>query len=777
MPYIKLAMPERARGSYLRGEYKDDIVLNRKFHYKEIDLTFSRRACKVKDAVSEELVKLGLVSSAQNEDYLREVSSRFTGQGVCNDMYLEEISQEIHRIRKAHFGAEVLESYRKIKMQEGVQFDPRGMIDQRKKKDKLLSARKTIFFALCQPEFFFLLKEDLKKAKACGAQAFLLVSEEKGELLPACESLAALLDEECQCLTVDQKGLMGEASLCLDADDACLLVYGEDGLLNCRDLAVDSFVYANPCGYQGLAVTNMMGNAASVAVFVPRGFDVTRWVRITERSRLTYWHLAKLWEDHGDGIYTLSPEELYRRYPGYFVNIYQNGIRCDHRLIPMESPRDFADFDRLRDVAIEKHLNSTGNVRYYATYFDEDLREKDICRDGTPQSGILVHAVRIKKAKDARVLPCGKDRPLRRMFEELGEKGTGVCSNFLFFLTASLANLYNSLREDRPSEQAEIAAGHIDYMLYFDGKKRVETFPLFRKTCIAKKKNGEFLFFNFRLGGGKLSMNEATLEWTAADVDPVRAASPVCVYTPYLSVSDGDADRSTYRRIVGEDRVNLVILQDRITCIRTGDVVLPGIGVVVSLERDLGEKLLAQWALPALDDGYYDVKGLDFTLCLDAPAEIEPAVWEEVEWSYGGGLSLILDGVALSDSADTDQWFRQEGWMSPLSRQTQESSLHTMVKHPRTAIGTTADGELVILVFSGRTRRSTGADYCEMIQIARTLFPDIRSLMNVDGGGSAMLGMVRDGCFMELSCPSSSTGSIVGMVRPINTVFYLPAGE
>ena len=99
------------------------------------------------------------------------------------------------------------------------------------------------------------------------------------------------------------------------------------------------------------------------------------------------------------------------------------------------------------------------------------------------------------------------------------------------------------------------------------------------------------------------------------------------------------------------------------------------------------------------------------------------------------------------------------------------------MKHPRTAIGCTESGALVVLVYSGRTWRSTGADYREMISIARALFPDIRYLMNCDGGGSAMLGMVRNGSFLELSCPSTSAGSCVGQVRPINTVFYIPAGE
>ena len=148
-----------------------------------------------------------------------------------------------------------------------------------------------------------------------------------------------------------------------------------------------------------------------------------------------------------------------------------------------------------------------------------------------------------------------------------------------------------------------------------------------------------------------------------------------------------------------------------------------------------------------------------------------------MRWAYGGGLTLMRQGVGLCDGEHMQDWFDTEGWTSPLSRQTQESNLHSLVKHPRTAIGCTADGALVVLVYSGRTWRSTGADYREMTAIARQLFPDIQTLMNCDGGGSAMLGMVRSGSFLELSCPSTSAGSCAGQVRPINTVFYIPAGE
>ena len=175
-----------------------------------------------------------------------------------------------------------------------------------------------------------------------------------------------------------------------------------------------------------------------------------------------------------------------------------------------------------------------------------------------------------------------------------------------------------------------------------------------------------------------------------------------------------------------------------------------------------------------LANGYYDVSGLELTVHLNPPEGISAEEWARMQWAYGGGLTLIRNGIGICDGDQMERLLEMEGWMTPLSRQTQESSLHTLVKHPRTAIGCAENGDLLVLVFSGRTWRSTGADYNEMIRIARSLYPDVHYLMNGDGGGSAMLGLVHNGEFMELSCPSTSTYSCAGQVRPINTVFYIP---
>ncbi len=753
MKSLKLGLPTRSGGSYYRKEYIGD-VLDRKYRHNGVEISFSRRASKIKDPLAEELLAMGLITPDQRDAYFKEVIKKFTGE-FYYESSLEEVYEELHQCRKALLGTAPLEEWKKRKMQGNCTFDPQRGIDQRAVAEELLGRCKAVIFVLLQPEYFSLLQADLQKA----AGACYLLTGEPGDLLPAPGTIPGVRE-----LPAHAKGIAYDEELQqkIDRGEACLFVYGEAGLLECRSLAVESFVYADPRGYQSQTAAGQLSLERSCAVYVPKGLDITQWVRILQPTRCSYWQLYCLWRDHGMGIYERSILELYQQYPAYFYNIYENEP-AEPLPLQVSGFQSLEKYDAEKEEALRRYLSGFENVRYYSSYFAP--------KEGAEGPGILVNGVRVKRSRNARVISC--ETTLRAKFRELNLPETGLASNFLFFMTAGLVNLYNALREDRPREQTPLG-GHLDYMLFHRDGKRIETFPLFRKTCIAMKENGEFIFFNFRLGGGKATVNGVELSWTKEAVD-TEALAPVRVYTPHLSLEDEAGERSTYRRLVGEGRLNLVILQDQIVCIRQGDVVLPSVGAVISLEEKLGRQLLLQWGLTPDPEGYCDVKGLEFSLHLDPPAEVDPAEWNTVQWSYGGGLSLILKGEGLDQKEDLEQWFRAEGWTSPLSRQTQESNLHSIVKHPRTAIGTTRSGELVVLVFSGRTRRSAGADYLEMCAIARELFPDIDYLMNVDGGGSAVLGLVHNGSFMELSLPSTSSGSCVGMVRTIKTVFYIPA--
>jgi len=749
-----LELTEKARSSgYMRADIRGDVLYGY-CKMSDVSISVSRKDGKVTgivDECAEKMLVLRLITKEMFETYINTLTDTIYNFDKFDGVSSESLYGYISSIRRSVFG-DAVDKYILSLAKGEYCFSPDG-IDQSGKKDGLLKGRKAVIFALNQAEMFNVMLDDIKKA-------------EDNEIWVICHSaLADMLPENVKLLRLCEDGVGYDAELqsYVDENNACLIVYGEEGLTACRGLRIDSVVYAVPHGYLGQAVTGLWSGEGCI-VYIPRGMDITKYVPITQKTRLNYSILYSLWLEYGDSIYEMGADELYRQYPSYFVNVY-SGRKSE---LPLNIKADcFSDFDRQLDEGLRDYLSSFENAEYKSAYFDEKLEMHEICYDPTQkQNGILVQAVKVKKAEKARVISCEKGKTPRHTFEKINDTGTGIVSNFLFFMTPKLGILYNDLRKDRLFEQADAASGHLDYMLS-DGK---ETFPLFSKACIAMKNDGRFLFFNHRLGGGRVTVSGIDFVWKACDVNSDDSA--IRVYAPSYASKDRDADRNTYRIAVGEGRVNIVILRDKVTCIRNGDVLLPSVGIVLSLEQNAALPLLEKCA--PLGEGYYDVSGLTLDVSLDPPEGISSDEWNKVIWAYGGGLTLIREGDGLCDGDNMNRWFDEEGWTNPLSRQTQESNLHSLVKHPRTAIGCTDDGSLVILVFSGRTWRSTGADYSEMITVARRLFPNIKYLMNCDGGGSAMLGMVHEGNFLELSFPSTSSGSCAGQVRPINTVFYIP---
>lgn len=743
----------RNTGVYPRSQFKGDTIYAY-FQHRELNLLLASNPghiTRLQDTLTAQMVQDNVITQAQKDACDKHICAAFDCREKTvqfDDFDVQQLYAYIESLRREALGSAALEKERNILAARGISFDLAGCLDQSERKNALLQRAESVVIALYEAAFCCQARKDIALLQSMGKQVYLLCG---GSFFEKSQLEKWLPCEHVTFLPADAK--IDFAS--------CLFIYGEDGLL--LPPPVPAIVHAVPRGYYAQAAVNQISLVRPCLVYVPAHFDVTKYVPLTARTRLNYWHLAKICEDHGADIYDLPPEALYRRYPQYFMNVYQNGPHCaeaqSNCLLRVNMPQQgdaFAQFDAARDEAICAFLEQFDNIRYSSGYFYQEQ-----------QPGILVHAVRIRRARQSGIISCEGETP-RQVFKS---QETGVVSNFLFFLTPKLAALYNQLRHDRPRETASAGEGHLDYKLCHENGRRVETFPLFQKMCIACKEDGSYLFFNFRLGGGKISVAGLDFRWEKKNVD--AQTGDVVVHTPHSSCVDQDADRNTYRKIVGEGYVNLVILQDRIQCVREGNVVLPSVGVVISIRKDAAQPLLSR--LTPLEDGYYDASGLDLTVTLDAPEGIDPAVWCGVRWAYGGGLSLMQHGQALCDCDNSEAWFAREGWMSPLSRQTQESALHVMAKHPRTAIGTTQNGDTVILVFSGRTQISSGADYNEMCHIARQMFPDVHTLMNVDGGASAVLGLVHDGTFMELSYPATSSNSCAGMVRPVKTLLYVSA--
>ena len=768
-----LALPRRRQKSYVRGDYSRDTVYTF-WSYKNVGMQFAKTAdtrTRLTDHFAGQLLRAGLITGAQYGLYEERLCSRYAHKDNHPEASPEDIYAAVCALRGEIFGSRPMLAARQLLFEAPPAFDPSDGIDQREEKEALLRSKRAAVFLLTQPELCLQMRQDLAMAMEAGCEAYVCVSPTDTADVPPRAQLSGWLGHpRVTWLAADGEGIAYDAELqrAVEERNAALFFYGEEGLLHCRSLCVDAVVTAHPVGYHAQALCNQLQDPRDNVVYIPAGLDVTAGVPLDARTRLSYAHLARLCKAHGRAVYGMTPEALYSAYGEEFVNIYDNS---SGRLPITAKGGTLAEFDRCREQAVADWLGSFPGVSYTCAYFDEALSLQPVDHGaGEPQPGILVHSIRVRRSRGARVLVCPKGVTPRKLLADL--PGTALVSNFLFFLTPKLGNLYNDLRQDRPREQADAAAGHLDYMLSHMPEGRVETFPLFRKSCIGMTRDGSFRFFDFRLGGGSVTVGGHKVTWTA--VDP-QVPGDVCVYTPFLSAAHGDADRQTYRLPVGAGRVNLVILQDRIACIRRGDVILPSVGVVLSVTQEVAEPIL-QGCKP-LENGYYDPSGLTLSVQLQPPEGMDADTWRQLSWAFGGGMSLIRQGRGLCDGGDMEARLADAGWMTPLSRQTQESALHKLAKHPRTAMGTTENGDLVILVYSGRTKMSVGADYREMIAIARTLYPDIQDLMNVDGGGSAVLGVSHRGSFMELSYPATSSGSTAGMVRPIHTLFYIPIEE
>ena len=776
---------------FARADIKDDVLYSF-FRFREIDISISRKngnIRKFEDRFIAQLITSGDVSEEAMNVYEKKVEAFLRGEnGIDTDnCSAEQLYYMMHQIRLEVFGADLIEKAKEEQKDARKTFFPEHGIDQRCIIDEISNQISSVIFVLTEASLFYTMKQEMEKMTLLGKKIYLLVAAEKGWLLPWCKSVEQWLEgmEDIVCLHADTDGVDN----CMELQEdiykkrTCLFFFGEEGLISCRKLLVDSFVYATPNGYCAQAVTGQLGKHRDSVVYIPTGLDIASYVPLIDRTRLNFNVLYALWKQYGMGIYSLTPEEMYLKYPDVFVNIYEDKVGAKQHF-PIQIKYDekekdvFSNFDYAKEKGIQNFIQRFKDLEYISVYFDKELKQVKPIKK-IKQDGIYVHGIRVKCSEIAQVIPCRKGCLLREQFSEMDLQETGIASNFLFFMTKKLVHLYNNLRTDRPEEMSQDILGTLDYQLeYLDGK-RVETFPLFRKTCIAMKKTGEVFLCNFRLGGGRIILNDCPLFWSKEDVDPQEENnSSVCIFTPYLSLQDvEESTRETYRKFVGQNRLNFVIYQDKIICCRMGDVVLPSIGVVLSVEKQTGLKLLEELNLLPLNDGYYDVSGLPCSVQLDGPEEIAQEDWEQVKWAYGGGLTLISEGRSLCKEDGFEQWLTWEGWTTPLSRQTQESAVHKPAKHPRTAVGTTKTGELVILTFSGRSSYSCGADYSEMCEIAKKLLPDIECMMNVDGGASSVLGLVYHGAFLELNVPSTSTESMLGMVRPINTVLYVPLKE
>lgn len=776
---LRLTDSDYQYASYSRADFREDI-LYAVVSYAGLNLLMAPGFLLPQDGWEKR--HRARLDARQREEYTLRLRQRF--EAMADDhIPFEALYAAALSVRRQVFGSAVDDLF----LRDAEEADPLLFavdFSQSARLEQLFRQARSILFLLEDARFKNLLREDLREAQQLELRCFAAYSATEAGCFPSddlfrrlfpCSELRLLACEGA----LDQLEPDPELAADLAGNRVLVLCYGEKGLTDCRHLSVPAFIRCLPESLIGRALAGQFSHAGRCDIYVPPHFDIRPFVPVRKRSLASYRLFAFLSGREGDACYGMPPEALYHRHPEAFFSVYEEREPGFPRGLVWPEGNStgdwYADFCARRETALSSVLESVPGVRRLGGWFSLDtLEEGPIPWTASGEArGILVHGFRLEKKVQAEVfLSEGEPLSPRHLAEEAGRDRISLFLNYLFFLTPRLAGLYNQLRADRPREQMQLPCGHLDYLRRRENEQVVETFPLFRKACMALKADGTFAFFHFRLGGGCCTIEGRTLRWSAADVDP-ESPGEIAVFTPYASLPDAGAPRMTYTKAVGRGRINLVIVKDRLLALRDGDVLLPAIGVVLSLRRDTGLALLDACGFGSLDaQGYCPLfQPPRVTICLDPPPEFSRESWSAIQWAYGGGLTLIHEGTSCFSSPEASaEHLSREGWSAPLSEQTQESDIAALVRHPRTAIGLTRSGHLFALVFSGRSSVSAGATYPEMCALAQKLVPDVWELMNVDGGGSSVLGIALDGRFIEYSCPSSSPATPAGLVRPVHSL-------
>lgn len=143
-------------------------------------------------------------------------------------------------------------------------------------------------------------------------------------------------------------------------------------------------------------------------------------------------------------------------------------------------------------------------------------------------------------------------------------------------------------------------------------------------------------------------------------------------------------------------------------------------------------------------------------------------------------FGVTNDGeYVLSDLEAYESTYKGKLWQAVgggvwLVREHQFYPHSSAAEEPRTAVGITDDGGLVLLCIDGRSEKSVGATYADLTQAFLDLPVPIRSVLNLDGGHSTILMGRQPGEAIEiLNNPSSGLEAL----RPIADILTLVLKE
>ena len=119
--------------------------------------------------------------------------------------------------------------------------------------------------------------------------------------------------------------------------------------------------------------------------------------------------------------------------------------------------------------------------------------------------------------------------------------------------------------------------------------------------------------------------------------------------------------------------------------------------------------------------------------------------------AVGGSAILLRDGEYMNLELDSDGYYSEGSY----------------TRHPRTCVGITEDGKLLLVVVDGRSDESNGASFLDLADIMLGL--GAVDALNLDGGGSSTIVTAKDGALTTRNVPSD------GELRPVyNSLVLIP---
>jgi exopolysaccharide biosynthesis protein len=220
--------------------------------------------------------------------------------------------------------------------------------------------------------------------------------------------------------------------------------------------------------------------------------------------------------------------------------------------------------------------------------------------------------------------------------------------------------------------------------------RRLVSSPLYKRSVFGVSEDDTLIFGNPDFSG---TLRSGALSIKIDAVNQPRRGENLVVYTPEYA-------RST---LTPERGVEIVLVKGKIVGIHANDALIPPDGVVVSAGGEKADllKLLKLGQTVTLD------------YSIDKP-------WDSIRHAVCGGPRLVSDG--RKDINGREEKF--------------DNSIING-RHPRTAVALTFDGDLLMIVVDGRSKRNSGMKLDEMADYLRVL--GARHAINLDGGGSSSM--------------------------------------